>query len=343
MTRILQAMAGAEHGGAEAFFERLIPALHDAGLEQEVLIRRNPARAELLRARGIEPVELPFGGMMDIRTRFGFNFNVGLLKPQVVLTWMNRATRFCPPTKGTFVHVGRLGGYYKMKNYQACDHLIGNTKDIVRYIVDSGWPEDRAHYLPNFVTSSDAEPLPRAIHTTPEEAPLILALGRLHENKGYDVLVRAMADLPHAYLWLAGEGPLRAELEELTVQVGVRPRVRFLGWCEDPTPLFGAADMLICPSRHEPLGNVVIEGWAHDVPVIATQSEGPGALIRHDRSGLLVPVDDPRALAEAIKRLRMNPGLIRNLVTGGRKRYEKDFTESVVVGRYMRFFEKVAL
>ncbi len=343
MTRVLQAMAGAEHGGAEAFFERLIPALHDAGLDQEVIIRRNPGRAELLRARGIEPVEVPFGGMMDIRSRFSFNSNVVLLKPQVVMTWMNRATRFCPPTQGEFVHVARLGGYYKMKNYKACDHLVGNTKDIVRYIVESGWPEDRVHYLPNFVSVSDAEPLPRSIHTTSEEVPLILALGRLHENKGYDVLMRAMADLPHAYLWLAGEGPLHEELEELAVHVGVRPRVRFLGWCKDPTPLFGAADMLICPSRHEPLGNVVIEGWAHDVPVIATKSQGPGALIRHDRSGLLVPMDDSRALAEAIKRLSMNPGLMRSLVQDGRKRYEKDYTESVVVGRYMRFFKKVAL
>lgn len=343
MTRVLQVMAGAEHGGAEAFFERLVPALHDAGLEQEVLIRRNPGRAALLRARGIEPVELPFGGMMDVRSRFSFNFTVGLFKPQVVLTWMNRATRFCPSAQGKFVHVGRLGGYYKMKNYQACDHLIANTKDIVRYIVESGWPEDRVHYLPNFVSVSDADSLPRATHTTPEEAPLILALGRLHENKGFDVLVRAMVNLPHTYLWLAGEGPLREELEALTVQVGVRPRVRFLGWCEDTSPLFAAADMLICPSRHEPLGNVVIEGWAYGVPVIATQSQGPGALIRHDRSGLLVPVDEPNALAKAIKRLVMNPGLMRNVIAGGRKRYEKDFTEAVVVGRYMRFLKKVAL
>ena len=343
MTRVLQAMAGARHGGAEAFFERLVPALHDAGLEQEVLVRRNPERAGFLRACGVELVELPFGGRLDPITRYGFRRAVERYKPQVVVTWMNRATRFCPPAQGKFVHVGRLGGYYKMKNYQACDHLIGNTKDIVRHIVESGWPEGRAHYLPNFVSVNDTEPLPRALHTTPQEAPLILALGRLHENKGYDVLIRAMADLPHAYLWLAGEGPLRAELEKLTVQVGVRPRVRFLGWCGDSTPLFGAADMLICPSRHEPLGNVVIEGWAHDMPVIATQSEGPGALIRHDRSGLLVPVDEPRVLAKAIKRLCMNPGLMRNIVQGGRKRYEKDFTESVVVGRYMRFLKKVAL
>jgi glycosyltransferase involved in cell wall biosynthesis len=336
-------MAGAENGGAEAFFERLVPALHDAGLEQEVMIRHNSARADRLRARGIEPVEVPFGGKMDIRSHFSLNSTLRRFKPQVVLTWMNRATRFCPPTKGRFVHVGRLGGYYKMENYQSCDHLIGNTKDLVQYMVKSGWPEDRAHYLPNFVSVSEADPLPRAIHATPKEAPLILALGRFHENKGYDVLFRAMAKLPHVYLWLAGVGPLRGELMALAIREGVRPRIRFLGWHEDPTPLFRSADMLICPSRHEPLGNVVIEGWAHDVPVIATQSKGPGALIRHNRSGLLVPVDEPDALAKTIKRLLMSPELMRNIIQGGRESYEKNFSESVAVGRYMRFLKKVAL
>jgi glycosyltransferase involved in cell wall biosynthesis len=335
-------MAGAENGGAEAFFERLVSALHDAGLEQEVLIRRNSARADRLRARGIEPVEVPFGGTMDVRSHFGFNLTLRRFKPQVVLTWMNRATRFCPSTKGRFVHVGRLGGYYKMENYQGCDHLIGNTKDLVRYMVKSGWPEDRVHYLPNFVSVSEADPLPRAIHATPEEAPLILALGRFHENKGYDVLIQAMARLPNAYLWLAGAGSLRGELEALAVREGVRPRIRFLGWCEDPTPLFGAADMLICPSKREPFGNVVIEGWAHDVPVIAAQSEGPGVLIRHNHSGLLVPVGEPGALAQTIKRLLMEPELMCKIIQGGRKRYEKNFSESVVVGRYMRFFKKIA-
>jgi glycosyltransferase involved in cell wall biosynthesis len=400
MTRVLQAMAGAEHGGAEAFFVRLALALQRAGQDQEVLIRRNLERAEVLSAGGVETVELPFGGRFDFTTNYGFHRAVERYKPQVVLTWMNRATRFCPlikkstnsikpgqssgladrhdfrrdvesrkpskisdhhivqvainqmnqathffkPIVETFVHVGRLGGYYKIENYKTCDHLIGNTKDIVRYIVESGWPKDRAHYLPNFVTASEAEePIVRGIYDTPEKMLLILALGRLHKNKGYDTLIRAVAELPHAYLWIAGEGPLRIELEELAVRVGVRPRVRFLGWHQNPSPLFAAADMLVCPSRHEPLGNVVIEGWAHGVPVIATKSAGPGALIRHNHSGLLVPVDEPRALVESIKRLAMDPGLISKIIHGGRKRYEKDFIESVVVARYMRLFKKVAL
>ena len=77
--------------------------------------------------------------------------------------------------------------------------------------------------------------------------------------------------------------------------------------------------------------------------MIGTQSKGPGALIRHNISGLLVPVDEPDALAQTIKRLITEPGLMRNIIQGGRKRYEKNFTESEAVDCYMRFFKKVAL
>jgi len=68
----MQAMAGAEFGGAEAFFVRLVRALNRAGLEQRVLIRENKARANSLRDAGIEPLELPFGGMLDRRTPRAF-------------------------------------------------------------------------------------------------------------------------------------------------------------------------------------------------------------------------------------------------------------------------------
>jgi len=110
--RVLQVMAGAEFGGAEAFFTRLILALDRAGLDQRVVIRGIWARAQDLRNGGIEPVELPFGGLLDWRTPRVLKRQIKVYRPDVVLTWMNRATRMCP--KGDFVHVGRRGGYYDL-------------------------------------------------------------------------------------------------------------------------------------------------------------------------------------------------------------------------------------
>ncbi|MBL6928048.1 MAG: glycosyltransferase [Rhodospirillales bacterium] len=337
--RVLQAMAGAKHGGAEAFFMRLVPAIHRAGVEQLVMIRRNAERAAALREAGIEPVEVPFGGALDMVTPLAFRREIKGFKPDVVLTWMNRATKFCPA--GDFVHVSRLGGYYDLKYHQACDHLVGNTPDIRDYLIGEGWPAEKAHYLPNFVDQASAEPFDRKELYTPYNARVIFAMGRLHENKAFDVLLDAMARMPDVYLWIAGDGPLREELDTQAESTGVKPRIRFLGWREDTAALLAACDIFVCPSRHEPLGNVVLEAWAARKPVVAADSAGPGMLIDHMKSGVLIPVDDSESLANAILAVFEDDDLRGQIAHGGRAAFEANYTEPIVVGKYIKLFERL--
>jgi glycosyltransferase involved in cell wall biosynthesis len=337
--RLLQAMGGAQHGGAEAFFLRLVLALHRAGQDQLVLLR-HPTHAATLRESGVVTLELPFGGLLDISTKPGFGRAIAEYRPDIVLTWMSRASRLCPV--GDFVHVARLGGYYDLKNYRRCDHLIGNTRDLVDSFISQGWPAERAHYLPNFVDDIRAAPIARASLGTPDGVPVALALGRLHKNKAFDVLLAALARVPRLHLWLAGEGELRAALESQAVSLGIAERVRFLGWREDAAALIAAADFLVCPSRQEPLGNVVIEAWAAGVAVVAAASAGPRELIEDDRSGLLVPVEDDAALAAAMARLVAEPLLRARLAQAGRAAYEAEFTEARVVARYRDFLARTA-
>ena len=184
---------------------------------------------------------------------------------------MSRAASACP--KGDFVHVGRLGGYYDLKYYRSCDHLVANTRDIADYITRAGWPAERVHYLPNFAPHERAAPVARASLGTPETAPLALALGRLHRSKGFDVLLGALKSSPCFHLWLAGEGEERAALEARVAELRIGGRVKFLGWREDVPALLAACDMLVCPSRHEPLGNVVLEAWAARCPSSRRQAK----------------------------------------------------------------------
>lgn len=343
--RLLQAMAGAEHGGAELFFERLVLALHRHGVQQHVLIRQNAERAGKLVEGGMAPVELAFGGRFDLRTRPRFASEIKRFQPQIVMTWMNRATRFCPSkgkAKMDFTHVARLGGYYDLKYYRACDHLVCNTQDLVDYVVKEGWPEDKAHYLPNFVDERAATPISRREFYTSDTMPLLFTLGRLHENKGFDTLLKALARTNDINLWIAGDGPERENLETLAHELGIKPRVRFLGWRDDAPALHAAADLFVCPSRHEPLGNVVIEAWAQKKPVLATESQGPKALIEHGVNGLLSPVDDPVALAEAIRNAVRAPEQLASLAEAGYQTYKRTFTEDIVVRRYADFFLKVS-
>ncbi|MBT5308754.1 MAG: glycosyltransferase [Rhodospirillaceae bacterium] len=335
--KVLQAMAGAEHGGAEAFFPRLAIALEKAGLDQRIVIRSDSKRVTELRDGGIEPVQMRFGGGLDFTTKFDLKREIGQYKPDIVLTWMNRATDKCP--SGDFIHVARLGGYYDLKYYQQCDHLIGNTPDIVQYLTGEGWPRDKAHYLSNFVSDDAAPPLSRSDLYIPNGATVLLAMGRLHENKAFDVLFEAIERMPEAYLLLAGEGPLRDELKAKAERLGVKPRVRFLGWRDDTAALLATCDVFICPSRHEPLGNVVVEAWAHSAPVIAAASQGPSMLIQDSENGVLFPIDDSKALNAAIKRVIADDDLRGKIASNGRVSYEKDFTEARVVEKYMNFFK----
>lgn len=343
--RLMQTMAGGAVGGAEEFFVRLAVALDEQGIVQKVVTRPNETRGHRLAGAGVDVVELPFGGFFDRRTVPALAAEIDGFRPDIMLSWMNRASdltaRAVRSASWSPLLIGRQGGYYDLKYYAGCDHLIGNTPDIVRYLVGEGWPEDRAHYVPNFVSAVPGTPQPRSDFDVPDGVPLMLAAGRLHRNKAFDVLLAAMKQVDGVYLLLAGDGEDARALEGLAHKLGVADRVRFLGWRTDIPDLMASADMLVCPSRIEPLGNVVIEAWARNLPVVAAASEGPGWLIEDNVDGLLAPVDDAEMLGEAIARLASDPHLPPRLVAAGRRRFESEFTEDAVVAKFLALFRKV--
>ena len=116
--KVAHLMAGAPHGGAELFFERLVLAQHRAGDAVLPVIRTDPARAARLAAAS--PVQAPFGGVFDLSTGPRLRTALRQFAPRVAVAWMNRAARFAP--KGDWVLAGRLGGYYDLRYYRNCDH-----------------------------------------------------------------------------------------------------------------------------------------------------------------------------------------------------------------------------
>lgn len=331
MIRLANIMAGAPQGGAEGFYERLTLALHGAGEEVLPVIRREPGRAARLATAA--PVQLRFGGALDLFTPMRLNRILTDWRPRVAMAWMNRAAGMTP--RGDWTLIGRLGGYYDLKYYRHCDHLVGNTRDLQRWIIAQGWPAERVHHLPNFVTDFAGTPRARGA------APQLLAMGRLHANKGFDTLIRAMALVPDARLSIAGEGPERAALQALAQQAGVAARVDFLGWRENQAALLQACDIFLCPSRHEPLGNVVLEAWSAARPVIAASAQGPSELITENETGLLVPVDQPEPMAAAINALAADPTRAAMLAAKGRAQFEKHFAEAPVLAQWREFLHKM--
>jgi glycosyltransferase involved in cell wall biosynthesis len=330
--KALQLLGSDKDGGAETYFLALVEALQSAGMPQAVALRHHEGRERRLREIGAPSAVASFGGPLDLTTRGKVRRFAKAQQAGVLVAWMNRAARHAP--KGPWGRIGRLGGYYGLKYYKGFDHLVANTRDIESWIVRQGWPAAKVSYIPNFAAPGPGAPIDRALHDTPEGAPLLLGMGRLHANKAHDISIRALAQLPGAYLWIAGSGPLEDELKALAQQLGVADRVRFLGWRDDAPSLYRTADACLFPSRFEPLGNVVIQAWAHGLPVAAAMSDGPAALIHPEQDGLLVPINDPRALALAARRLILDPGLRRRLAEAGAERLKAEFSPHRVTAQW---------
>jgi glycosyltransferase involved in cell wall biosynthesis len=339
--KIAQIMAGAPMGGAEGFYERLCIALHKAGDDVLPVIRRDEDRALRLVHGGLVPVQLAFRGPLDLLTAPRLRRALEGFAPDIAIAWMNRAARFAGralPKPRRVPLVGRLGGYYDLKYYRGFDHLVGNTRGIRDWLVAEGWPADRAHMLPNFVEDFSGQ-----APATLAGATRLLAMGRLHRNKGFDTLLQALRDMPAgAHLSVAGDGPEHQALHCLAGELGVADRVSFLGWRQDRGALLAGCDIFLCPSRHEPLGNVVLEAFSAARPIIAAAAQGPKEVIRDGETGLLVPVEDAAALAAATAALIADPQRAARLAQRGRAEFETTHAESPVVAQWRGFLHRIA-
>ncbi len=345
--KILQVMAGGERGGAETAFVDMCIAQHKAGETIEVVTRANDLRVPQLKAAGLTVHTLPFGSKIDIYTPFAMRRIIKAFRPDIVQTWMSRAPWKTPrwsPAMGIpyYPVIARLGGYYKIKYFKSVDSFITITPDIGRYLIEKGITPEAITHINNFAeTETAATPLARADFGIPDNAYLLLGLGRLHTAKAFDTLIRAVMALPDdVYLWIAGEGPERENLEKLIADLGGEKRIKLLGWRSDRAALFQASSACFFSSRYEPFGTVFVQAWAQKTPLITTLADGPRQFVRDGQDGLTVAIDDQQAFESAIMRLKGDPALAAAMIQKGYARYTEEFTKEKTLKSYLDFYQK---
>jgi len=340
-------MAGGEFGGAETAFVDICIALHESGEDVVVATRANDLRVPKLKQAGITVYTLPFGSRVDVYSRWKLTKIIKSFEPDIVQSWMSRAGMKIPRWRKSmgikrYAVVARMGGYYKMKYYKTADYFVGNTPDIARYIRDEGIAENRVRHISNYTDIEVADhAASRAQLNTPDDAPLLIALGRLHRVKAFDVLIEAVSQLEGVHLWIAGEGQEREALEDQIRDLGCENRVKLLGWRDDRAALFKAADVCVMPSRFEPFGNVFIQAWAQRTPLVISKSEGPRQFVRDGQDALMVDVDDVAGFKDAIAKIVADDSLALKLVENGFKRYEAEFTKAQCVTAYLDFYHNI--
>lgn len=174
--------------------------------------------------------------------------------------------------------------------------------------------------------------------------PVLLAAGRLTAQKGYPYLLDALGIVrKHAdvELWILGEGPDRGAIEAQIARLGLRDAVRLLGFQKAPQAFMRRASVFVLSSIYEGFGNVIVEALACGAPVVSTDCpHGPGEIIEHGKSGLLVPIRDPAALAREVLRVLGDDGLRERLRVAGRER-SAAFHGRIIANAYADEFDRV--
>lgn len=337
---MLHVAAGAGRGGAETFCLDAIKALHDAGVEQHVICRAHDDYINAFKERGISYQVMRFGffdrlglGAMTIRAA------IEKFKPDIAQAWMGRAASFMPA--GVSVPVlGWFGGYYNLKRYRNCDFYAGVTRDIARYLAEQTKMPERCFVIHTFGTLDVQSPVNRADLQTPDDAPVVLLLSRMHWKKGVDTLLQAALNLPGVYFWLAGDGPDLKKYQDMSEKMGLGDRVQFLGWRTDRSALLGASTVCTLPSRYEPFGTVIAESWFAGVPLVAAKAAGASQYVVDGQNGLLCEIDDADGLARQINAAITDNELRTTLIDKGRQTYEDLFSRDVVTQSLIDTYNK---
>lgn len=205
--------------------------------------------------------------------------------------------------------------------WRRADVITANTAGVLEGL--RRLHPDRAsamHLLPNPLPLQSIKPGSDCRNGTPTSQRL-LAVCRLVPQKGIDLLIRAYsqlnADLRQQWpLQIAGDGPERRALEDLSVECGTAADISFLGFVRDPWELYRPGDVFILPSRFEGMPNALLEAMSRGMAVVVSDaSPGPLEVVQHDVTGLVVPRENIKALYVAISRLIAERGLREELGT----------------------------
>lgn len=209
--------------------------------------------------------------------------------------------------------IGRIWRYLKKRRYPRATHIVVQTKATLKKLPCEQLSKGRV--IPNPVTMpTGGAPAPRLAR------PVVVAVGRLTPQKGFDTLLhafKAVADLhPEWTLKIFGEGEQRAQLEQLAAKLNITDRVDMPGRTRHLASHLSNADIFVLSSRYEGFPNVLLEAMACGLACVATDCpSGPGEILTHGKNGLLVPPENPNALAQGISSLMADPNLRSKLGT----------------------------
>ncbi len=235
--------------------------------------------------------------------------------------------------------------------------LLGGSVTLQRELIAAGYPRDRIHLAPTGIPPA-AQPTAQSRAESraslaeadpslalPEGAPLAVFMGRLTEDKGLSHLIAAWSalapDRPRARLWIVGDGPERKGLAGQIESLGLSGSVAMPGVFDDVEDILRAADVFVYPTLEAGTAMAPLEAMAAGLPVVASDIPDNRQMLAHGAAGLLVPPEEPTALASAIAQVLDSPALAGDLGQVARERAAESFSLDTMLRWHAELFRRL--
>lgn len=368
--RVLAVVNSLGFGGAERMLEKTVLALSETGHIEFTVCSLGEAGpiGQKLRSRGVEVVALGGrggAGRVVVRGIVGIRRLLRQRRFDLIHSFLYRShcaarlARVGLKQRTALISAEHCVGDNRSRGTLLLNRLMSRMSDRIlavsaavgdRVVMRDRVPPDRVKVILNGIEIASPRPatgsrLRKCLDIAPSEV-VFLVLGRLHHEKGADIFLQALGILAGcgAEGWRAvvvGDGPEREALSRLAVDLGVKERVFFAGERRRVGPWIEAADILILPSREEGLPVAPLEAMSRGKPVVATEVGGTPEAVRHGETGLLVPAEDPRALASALHLMLENSELRKRLGARGLTVLRAEFSIDRMVSEIVNMYEEV--
>jgi glycosyltransferase involved in cell wall biosynthesis len=352
-------------GGAETVFSQLASAVGKGKVRPLAVVPREHWLSGQLRSVGLEPTILNARGSLNysyfsvlakmVRQQQVQLIHTHLLGSAVYGALVGLITRvpvisvFHGPTD--LRQVGRFAGAKRWLINHGCSAIVAVSSSTHDALVQFGMPAERITLIQNGIDTElyhpgSATDLRHELGLGNDDL-LIAAVGNIRVPKAYDVLLKSaasvLAQVPRACFAVIGEGDEKqlAPLLELRRSLGIEARFHFLGFRKSTASLFQNVDVFVSSSRTEGLSLSFLEAMATGRAIVATRSGGAQEALVDRQSGLLVPTEDPPALAHALIEILSSPGLRIRLGAAARERVVRDFSLQGCVAKYQALYDRL--
>ncbi|MCC6493359.1 MAG: glycosyltransferase family 4 protein [Pirellulales bacterium] len=350
--RVLQVITPSHMSGAEMQLVRLTRRMKARGHEMPVLVKYDsPAITEMLH-QGLEVERARIGGKINVLAVHRIAKAAKRHRADLVQSTLSTASWWCGwlEALGGPKTVGHVQGFTSAAWHRRQSHLLAVSGAVRDDLVAQGIPAERITVLYNVLEPEEFRPQRDAAEVRAEfgagaRTPVVGTFGHLSVKKGYRELFAAMpqvlAAIPETQFWIFGQGDLKAELEQTARAGGFLGQVRFAGFRRDAASVMNAVDVMALPSHREPCALAYLEAALLARPIVACRAGGAPESVADGETGILVPVGNGAAVAEAILTLLENRDAARRMGEAGHQRARELFGWSRFISTLEGVYERV--